>query len=266
MLGYSELYCIFCHLTNVLRYSIWLILCHRGNLLQSIRLCLFGKDHLLCQWTCRTLPVVACHSEWYVECLHFSANFFLSTFFFQHITNFGDYLNCSRVQPLFNFLFLMWLSLQMLHLIIWAFYFQGSGFPLSSSGSWSGSMYKVHITLQEFQAVALMLHKMAFHLSGKVAALHLDNSTSKAYLCNQGGTAHPFLFSLAWHILNLTDKYGITLVPACIPTHFNVEDIMWKVGSRVVPLFLHSSVSVSILGQPEVHLLVSLCTRQCQHY
>ena len=63
----------------------------------------------------------------------------------------------------------------------WAFYFQGSGLPLSVSGTWSGSLSRAHIALQELQAVAVMLHRMAFHLSGRVVALHLDNSTAKAY-------------------------------------------------------------------------------------
>ena len=51
---------------------------------------------------------------------------------------------------------------------------------------------------QELQAVAVMLCRMAFCLSGKVVALHLDNSTAKAYLCNQGGTVSPFLSRLAY--------------------------------------------------------------------
>ena len=66
----------------------------------------------------------------------------------------------------------------------WAFYFQGPGLPLSVSGSWSGSLCRAHIALQEFQTVAMMLHRMALCLSGKVVALHLDNITAKAYLCN----------------------------------------------------------------------------------
>ena len=66
----------------------------------------------------------------------------------------------------------------------WAFYFQGSGLPLSVSGTWSGSLSRAHIALQELQAVAVMLRRMAFCLSGRVVALHLDNSTAKAYLCN----------------------------------------------------------------------------------
>ena len=83
----------------------------------------------------------------------------------------------------------------------WAFYFQGFGLPLSVSGSLSGYICKAHISLQELQGVALMLHRMAFHLSGKVVALHaLDNSTAKAYLCNQGGTVSPFLSRLACQI------------------------------------------------------------------
>ena len=80
----------------------------------------------------------------------------------------------------------------------WAFHFQGSGLPLSLSGSWSGSMCRAHIALQELQAVAMILQRMVFHLPAQVVALHLDNSTAKAYLCNQGGTASPFLYRLAY--------------------------------------------------------------------
>ena len=105
----------------------------------------------------------------------------------------------------------------------WAFYIQGSQLPLSVSGSWSGSLSRAHIALQELQVVAIMLCRMTFHLSGKVVALHLDNNTAKAYLCNQGGTVSPFLSRLACQILSLTDKHGITLLPAYIPTHINVE-------------------------------------------
>ena len=105
----------------------------------------------------------------------------------------------------------------------WAFYFQGSGLPLSVSGSWLGSMCRAHIALQELQAIVMMLCRIAFCLSGKVVALHLDKSTTKAYLCNQSGTVSPFLSRLASEILSLTDKHGINLIPAYIPTHFNVE-------------------------------------------
>ena len=105
----------------------------------------------------------------------------------------------------------------------WAFYFQASGVPLSVSSSWSGSLCRAHIALQELQAIAMMLHRMAFNLSGKVVALHLDTITAKAYLYNQGGTVSPFLSRLAWGILALSDKHGITLIPAYIPTHLNVE-------------------------------------------
>ena len=46
--------------------------------------------------------------------------------------------------------------------------------------------------MQELQADGLMIPKMAFQLSGKLLALHLDNNNSKAYLGNQGGTASTF--------------------------------------------------------------------------
>ena len=54
-------------------------------------------------------------------------------------------------------------------------------------------MCRAHIALQELKAIAMMLCRMAFHLSGKMVALHLDNSTAEACLCNQGGTVSPFL-------------------------------------------------------------------------
>ena len=151
----------------------------------------------------------------------------------------------------------------------WAVYFQGSGLPLSVSGSWSGSMCRAHNALQELQAVAMMLYMMAFCLSGKVMALHLDNNTAKIYLCNQGGTVSTFLSRLACWILSLTDKHGITLIPAYIPTHLNVganylsQDQMlleWHLLPQVAQAAFH------LWGLSEVDLLASSCSTQCQHY
>ena len=62
-----------------------------------------------------------------------------------------------------------------------AFYFQASGLPLCFIGIWSKSMHKVNLALK---AVVFLLLRMAFCLSGKVVALHLDNSTAKTYLSN----------------------------------------------------------------------------------
>ena len=33
---------------------------------------------------------------------------------------------------------------------------------------------------------------MACQVYGKVVALHLENSSAKAYVCNEGGTASPY--------------------------------------------------------------------------
>ena len=75
----------------------------------------------------------------------------------------------------------MWLLLQMLHPIIGLFIFISSSF----SGTWSATIHKVHIALQELQVVALVLHGMAFPLLCKVVAVHFYNRTAKAYVCNQ---------------------------------------------------------------------------------
>ena len=151
----------------------------------------------------------------------------------------------------------------------WAFYFQGSGLHLSVSVSWSGFMCRAHIALQELQAATMMLCKMAFCLSGKVVVLHLDNSMAKAYFCNQEGTVSPFLSRLACWILSLTNKHGITLLPAYIPTHLNVEAdylsqdqmlLEWHLLPQVAQAAFH------IWGLPEVDLLASSCSTQCQLY
>ena len=131
-----------------------------------------------------------CVGSFRVTCYMFTilpAIYFLTFIFpFPHYINLNCYHICNRAQFFNNFLFLMWSLLLMSCPLIGPFYFQGSGLPLSVSGSWSGSMCRAHIALQKLQAVAMMLHRMAFHLSGMVIALHLDNSMTKAYLYKQG--------------------------------------------------------------------------------
>ena len=115
----------------------------------------------------------------------------------------------------------------------------------------------------------MMLCRMVFCLSGKVVALHLDNSTAKAYLCNQGGRVSPFLSRLACQIQSLTDKHGITLIPAYIPTHLNVEVDYLSQDQllpewHLVPQVAH--VAFCLWGLPEVDLLASSHSTQCQYY
>ena len=130
-------------------------------------------------------------------------------------------------------------------------------------------MCRAYIALQEHQTIAMMLCRMAFNLSGEVVALHLDNSTAKAYLCNQGGTVCPFLSRLACWIPSLTNKHSITHIPANIPTHLNVgadylsQDQMlpeWNLFPQVAQVAFH------VWGLPEVDLLASSYSTHWQHY
>ena len=126
-----------------------------------------------------------------------------------------------------------------------------------------------YITLQDLQAIAMMVCRMAFCLSDKVVALHLDNSTAKAYLCYQVDTVSPILSRLACQVLSLTDKHGIALIPAYIPTHLNVDanylswDWMlpeWHLLPQMAEAAFHLWVP------PEVDLLASSHSTQCWHY
>ena len=124
----------------------------------------------------------------------------------------------------------------------YAFYIQCFGVPKSCCGTLSGFMHKVHISLQEFQAVAHMLHKMVFQLSSRMIGIHLDNNSAKAYLCNQGSTASLFLSRLGCHILNKANKHGITLIPAYILTHISMEADFFSWGLLVPEWHLLSCV------------------------
>ena len=43
--------------------------------MQAFRLCPSGKEQLLCQWTCTTLPAILCYSDWHIKCFPFSYSF-----------------------------------------------------------------------------------------------------------------------------------------------------------------------------------------------
>ena len=150
----------------------------------------------------------------------------------------------------------------------WTFYLQGSGLLLSVSGSWSCSMCRAHISLQELQAITMMLSRMTFHLSSKVVALYLDNSTAKTYLCNQGGKVSPsFQAGLQDITSDRQAQYcsysSIHSYPPHCGGRFSVPGL---VASRVASSPSGGSCSFLPLGLPEVDLLASFHSTQCQHY
>ena len=168
-------------------------------------------------------------------------------FLFQFCISFRICLSYTRVLFPCNFLFLMWLLVQILHLFTGGLYFLGYGLPYSFSCTSSDSTHIVYIALQ---TIALMPHRMAFHLTDTLVVLHLDNSTAKAYSCNQHGTASLTLAGQACSILNLTEKHGFT-TQAYIPTHLKFGSqlsILGKVRSRVASSSAHYSGSISTAG------------------
>ena len=115
----------------------------------------------------------------------------------------------------------------------------------------------------------MMLCRVAFQYSSKVVAFYFNNSTAKLYLCNQGDTVSPFLFRLACQILSLTDKHSITLIPAYIPTNLNVEANYLSQGWLLLEWHLMPHIAQAafqLWGLPEVDLLASSHSTQCQHY
>ena len=154
-----------------------LIFRYRGSWLQSIRLCPF--------WSRPPFVPIEIHS-FTASAMLFRATCWMCTFLqiiyfllfnfpFQHGIIVRDFLSCSRVHSLSDVFITRDVTCK--H---WAFYFQDSWVSLSCSGICSGAMWKDHTVLQELHAVLLMLHRMAFWLSGKVVSWYLDNNTAKA--------------------------------------------------------------------------------------
>ena len=115
----------------------------------------------------------------------------------------------------------------------------------------------------------MMLCRMAFQLSGKVFALHLDSCAAKSYLCNQCGKVSPFVSRLACQTLSLTDKHSITLIPGYILTHLNVEAnylsqgrfLEWQLLPHIAKLHFYFRVHKSwICLHPHISCGVSIIT------
>ena len=111
-------------------------------------------------------------------------------------------------------------------------------------------LYIMFIELyRELQVVALMMHRMAFHLSHKLVVLHLDNSTAGAYLCNEGDMKmlyilYSFQTSLLLRIW-LTNQTAITIY---IPTHLPLEANYLLQARLVLEWYLFSACSLSNLS------------------
>ena len=85
----------------------------------------------------------------------------------------GLALSFDRVHFSHNFLLFIWLLLPVLLPISGPFIFRALRFLSSVFVPGLVVMCKMHIALQEIQAVVLMLHKMAFHLYNKVVAFYI---------------------------------------------------------------------------------------------
>ena len=95
-----------------------------------------------------------------------------------------------------------------------------------------------------------MLCKMTFWLSGKVFTLHLDSSTAKAYLCNQGSTASLFFqnslphFESGWKTWFCSYSSIQTYQSQCWSHYLPQERLLL----RLVPASSFSSGCISSLG------------------
>ena len=143
----------------------------------------------------------------------------------------------------------------------WAFYFQGSGLPLSVSGSWMG-----------YPCVGLILPCRSFRLLPSCYVAWPSTSLVRWLPCIWIAAllrlicvirvVQCLLFfpRLACQILSLTDRHGITLIPEYIPTHLNLEaDYLsqdqllpeWHFFPQVAQADFH------LWGLPEVDMLAS---------
>ena len=76
-----------------------------------------------------------------------------------------------------------------------------------------------------------------------------------------------FLFALICHILKMANEHGVTLIPVYISTLPRVK-AEYLLQGRLVPKWHLLNIAEAVFQlwhQPEVDLLASSCTNQCQH-
>ena len=84
------------------------------------------------------------------------------------------------------------------------------------SGRWSPQEMVLSINVRELLAVEYGLHYFAPQLVDSTVAVFVDNSTTIAYLRNQGGMKSPLLNSVAQRILHWAESIPVVLAPQFI--------------------------------------------------
>ena len=85
----------------------------------------------------------------------------------------------------------------------------------------------------------------------------------------QSGSVYLYLSRVAYYILHLADKYGITITSIYIHTNLNMaaDYLLWVELVLEWHLLPHiAQAAFQLCGQLKVDLLTSLNTNQCQHY
>ena len=100
-----------------------------------------------------------------------------------------------------------------------------------------------------------------------IVVLHLDNSSPKAYLCNQSGTVY-LSFQTSLPHIESGWQYGITLISVYMFTHHKVETSTYHgEGWLQGDIFLMCQKQYFNFGvNKRCFFLASSCTNQCQHY
>ena len=115
----------------------------------------------------------------------------------------------------------------------------------------------------------LAIQKAVIHflplIRGNVVVFPLDNSSTVAYLHNQGGMHSLPMFYLSWDIPPLCQQHGISLPVRHIPSHLNVLADSLSIRLQIIGTewFLHPSIvcqMFSIWYIPELDLFLQLTT------
>ena len=128
-----------------------------------------------------------------------------------------------------------------------------------ASGKWTQSQRLSHINLLELRAVWLGLLAFKDILSQSNVAIMCDNTSTIAYLKNQGGTRSQLMCDLALQVGLWAEKQGITMIPKHIPGHLNVLADSLSRENQVVKTEWSLSQSVAdklfhCWGRPHVDL------------
>ncbi|KAL0891810.1 hypothetical protein ABMA27_015076 [Loxostege sticticalis] len=137
------------------------------------------------------------------------------------------------------------------------------------AGTWSKQQKRWHSNKKELFAVIAALKKKANELRNTHVLIQSDNRTLISYIRKEGGTRSIALLDLTFQLLDLTDRFKITLSAFYLPGRYNIIADRLSRGKQPAEWHLLPQATAEVFqkwGHPEIDLFASQETAVVPNY